>query len=114
MHAWRRPRQHYCADTPLTGSVEPARGTQPSHLTQTTPILDETVDVIDGCARFSDVNPWFAMPPRTDSVRAATMVGECDVVLVIGLCTPSNSRRLVELAQLKWDAGLRIDGLDDY
>lgn len=42
-----------------------------------------------------------------------SMVGECDVVLVIGSCNSSNSRRLVELAQRSGTPAYLIDGPDD-
>ncbi|XTL06255.1 hypothetical protein ACQKB2_18175 [Mycobacterium tuberculosis] len=51
------------------------------------------------CARVSDVGPT---PSKTSAATTnrqralQSMVGECDVVLVIGSCNSSNSRRLVE------------------
>ncbi|REM51994.1 4-hydroxy-3-methylbut-2-enyl diphosphate reductase, partial [Mycobacterium tuberculosis] len=93
-------------------------GTQLSYLTQTTLALDETADVIDALrARF----PTLGQPPSEDICYATTnrqralqsMVGECDVVLVIGSCNSSNSRRLVELAQRSGTPAYLIDGPDD-
>ncbi len=54
------------------------------------------------------LNICYATTNRQRALQS--MVGECDVVLVIGsMPNSSNSRRRIGAA--KWDAGLLIDGL---
>lgn len=113
------PRSTLLVQTPAdVAALNLPEGTQLSYLTQTTLALDETADVIDALrARF----PTLGQPPSEDICYATTnrqralqsMVGECDVVLVIGSCNSSNSRRLVELAQRSGTPAYLIDGPDD-
>jgi 4-hydroxy-3-methylbut-2-enyl diphosphate reductase len=93
-------------------------GTQVSYLTQTTLAVDEIAAVIEALgARF----PGLGRPPSEDICYATTnrqravasIVDECDVVLVIGSRNSSNSQRLVELAQRSGTPAYLIDGPDD-
>lgn len=74
------------------------------YLTQTTLSIDDTQAVIDALrARF----PHIESPPKDDICYATTnrqaavkeMTDKCDVILVIGSPTSSNSNRLVEVAK---------------
>lgn len=74
------------------------------YLTQTTLSIDDTQAVIDALrARF----PGIESPPKDDICYATTnrqaaikeMTGRCEMILVIGSPTSSNSNRLVEVAQ---------------
>lgn len=73
------------------------------YLTQTTLSLDDTTEVIEALrARF----PHIEAPPTSDICYATTnrqmaikeMARQCDLILVIGSKTSSNSNRLVEVA----------------
>jgi 4-hydroxy-3-methylbut-2-enyl diphosphate reductase len=75
-----------------------------AYLTQTTLSVDETRTIVERLrAKFPH-----AVGPRTDDICYATtnrqaavkaMVGECDLILVIGSANSSNSKRLVEVAR---------------
>jgi len=101
-------------------------------VTQTTLAIDEVADVIDALARrFGDLarpaasDICYASQNRQEAVRA--MAPDCDVVLVVGSPTSSNSTRLVEVARrsgtdahlvdteadvcLPWIAGARRIGI---
>jgi 4-hydroxy-3-methylbut-2-enyl diphosphate reductase len=74
------------------------------YLTQTTLSIDDTQAVIDALrARFPDIES----PPKDDICYATTnrqaavkeMTDKCEMILVIGSPTSSNSNRLVEVAQ---------------
>ena len=74
------------------------------YLTQTTLSIDDTQAVIDALrARF----PGIESPPKDDICYATTnrqaavkeMTDKCEMILVIGSPTSSNSNRLVEVAQ---------------
>ncbi|QLL06597.1 4-hydroxy-3-methylbut-2-enyl diphosphate reductase [Mycobacterium vicinigordonae] len=91
---------------------------QVSYLTQTTLALDETSDVIAALRRrFSRLSE----PPSEDICYATTnrqravdaIVGQCDVLLVIGSQNSSNSQRLVELARRRDTPAYLIDGPSD-
>lgn len=76
------------------------------YLTQTTLSIDDTQAVIDALkARF----PHIESPPKDDICYATTnrqaavkeMTDRCDMILVIGSPTSSNSNRLVEVARAR-------------
>jgi 4-hydroxy-3-methylbut-2-en-1-yl diphosphate reductase len=76
------------------------------YLTQTTLSIDDTQAVIDALKkRF----PQIESPPKDDICYATTnrqaavkeMTDKCDMILVIGSPTSSNSNRLVEVAQAR-------------
>jgi 4-hydroxy-3-methylbut-2-enyl diphosphate reductase len=85
-------------------SVEPPPGRPLAWLTQTTLSVDETAEIVAVLERRF---PGIAGPPRDDicyatanrqrAVRA--LLGEVDLVLVIGSANSSNSNRLVEVAR---------------
>jgi 4-hydroxy-3-methylbut-2-enyl diphosphate reductase len=73
-------------------------------LTQTTLSVDDTRDVLDALRRrFPDVqlprkdDICYATQNRQNAVKA--MIGEADLVLVVGAPESSNSNRLVEIAR---------------
>jgi 4-hydroxy-3-methylbut-2-enyl diphosphate reductase len=88
------------------------------YLTQTTLAVDETTEVIDALrARF----PALTGPGSADICYATTnrqlaltaVVGEADVVLVVGSANSSNSRRLVELSRRTGTPAYLIDDAGD-
>ncbi len=77
---------------------------KPAFVTQTTLSVDDTSDVIDALrARFPDITGprkndiCYATQNRQDAVKQ--LVGKCDLVLVVGSQTSSNSNRLREIAE---------------
>jgi 4-hydroxy-3-methylbut-2-enyl diphosphate reductase len=89
-----------------------------SYLTQTTLAVDETAEVVDALrARF----PLLHEPTSDDICYATTnrqqaltaIVGEADLVLVIGSANSSNSVRLVELARRRGTRAELIDRASD-
>ena len=76
------------------------------YLTQTTLSVDDTQQVIDALRRRY---PHVQSPPKDDICYATTnrqaavkeMTEKCDMILVLGSTTSSNSNRLVEVAQSK-------------
>ena len=84
--------------------VQPPRSDRIAYLTQTTLSLDDTAAVVEVLrGRF----PAIEAPPREDICYATTnrqravkaMLGEIDLLLVIGSANSSNSNRLVEVAR---------------
>ena len=84
--------------------VQPPRSDRIAYLTQTTLSLDDTAAVVEVLRRRF---PAIEAPPREDICYATTnrqravkaMLGEIDLLLVIGSANSSNSNRLVEVAQ---------------
>lgn len=95
--------------------------TDPAHVafsTQTTLSVDETRDIIDALvARFPAIEGprhddiCYATQNRQDAVKE--LARRCDLVLVIGSPTSSNSNRLCELAEKQGVAAFLIDGPED-
>ncbi len=93
----------------------------PEHLafvTQTTLSVDDTARVIDALrARFPSLTGprkediCYATQNRQDAVKA--LVRRCDIVLVVGSPSSSNSNRLREIAEKAGIPGYLIDGPDD-
>jgi 4-hydroxy-3-methylbut-2-enyl diphosphate reductase len=84
--------------------LEVDRPTRLAVLTQTTLSVDDTREVLDALRRrFPEVqlprkdDICYATQNRQDAVKA--MVGEADLVLVVGAPESSNSNRLVEIAR---------------
>jgi len=85
-------------------TVEPPQGRPLAWLTQTTLSVDETAEIVAVLERRF---PGIAGPTRDDICYATAnrqravkaMLGEVDVVLVIGSANSSNSNRLVEVAR---------------
>jgi 4-hydroxy-3-methylbut-2-en-1-yl diphosphate reductase len=86
-----------------------------AYITQTTLSMDETADVVDRLRqRFPMVSQpkkddiCYATQNRQDAVKQLT--DRCDLLLVVGSQTSSNSKRLVEVAQ---DRGVPAHLVDD-
>jgi 4-hydroxy-3-methylbut-2-enyl diphosphate reductase len=94
--------------------VAPRRADRVAYLTQTTLSLDDTEAVIEVLRRRF---PAIEAPAREDICYATTnrqravkaMLGEIDLLLVIGSRNSSNSNRLVEVAQSRGVAAHLID-----
>jgi 4-hydroxy-3-methylbut-2-enyl diphosphate reductase len=89
-----------------------------AYSTQTTLSVDETQTIIAALKqRFAHIEGpkkddiCYATQNRQDAVRALTQT--CDVILVVGSKTSSNSNRLREIAEQAGIAAYLIDGSDD-
>jgi len=87
-------------------------------VTQTTLSVDDTAKVVEGLQqRFPElVSPrkediCYATQNRQDAVKA--LVAQCDVLIVVGSQTSSNSNRLREIAEKSGIAGYLVDGPAD-
>jgi 4-hydroxy-3-methylbut-2-en-1-yl diphosphate reductase len=87
-------------------------------VTQTTLSVDDTAEIVEGLRqRF----PQLATPRREDICYATQnrqdavkkLLEDCDVLLVVGSSTSSNSNRLRELADRVGVPGYLVDGPDD-
>ena len=87
-------------------------------VTQTTLSVDDTSDVLDALRRRY---PTLATPRKEDICYATqnrqdavkTLVGRCDVVIVVGSQSSSNSNRLREIAEKAGIPGYLVDGPED-
>ena len=84
-------------------------------VTQTTLSVDDTADVLDALKkRFPTLmtprkeDICYATQNRQDAVK--TLVANCDVVVVVGSSTSSNSNRLREIAEKAGIPGYLVDG----
>lgn len=91
--------------------------TKLSYITQTTLSVDDTAKVIDALKqKFPEImgprkdDICYATQNRQDAVK--TLAEKCDVVLVVGSVTSSNSNRLKELAERMGCRSFLIDGAD--
>ena len=89
-----------------------------AYVTQTTLSVDETIQLIDELREKYPkiVGPsaddiCYATQNRQDAVKQLSL--ECDLVLVIGSTTSSNSNRLKELAEKCGTKSYLIDGIDN-
>jgi 4-hydroxy-3-methylbut-2-enyl diphosphate reductase len=89
-----------------------------AYVTQTTLSMDDTAKVIDALRnKFPSIQGprkndfCYATTNRQDAVRQLAL--ECDLVLVVGSPTSSNSNRLRELAERCGTEAYLIDGPDD-
>lgn len=87
-------------------------------VTQTTLSVDDTADIIDALRkRFPDLSGprkediCYATQNRQDSVKK--LVSDCDVLVVVGSASSSNSNRLRELASKRGKPGYLVDGPQD-
>jgi len=87
-------------------------------VTQTTLSVDDTARIVDALvARFPGmVTPrkediCYATQNRQDAVK--TLTGSCDVLVVVGSPTSSNSNRLREIAETRGIPGYLVDGPED-
>jgi 4-hydroxy-3-methylbut-2-enyl diphosphate reductase len=109
----------YLVETPADVASLPVR--DPDHIafvTQTTLSVDDTARVIDALrARFPKLTGprkediCYATQNRQDAVKE--LVRLCDIVLVVGSPTSSNSNRLREIAEKAGIPGHLIDGPED-
>jgi 4-hydroxy-3-methylbut-2-enyl diphosphate reductase len=87
-------------------------------VTQTTLSVDDTIEVLNALMRRF---PTLATPRKEDICYATqnrqdavkTLVGVCDVLIVVGSATSSNSNRLRELADKAGIRGYLVDGPED-
>jgi 4-hydroxy-3-methylbut-2-en-1-yl diphosphate reductase len=87
-------------------------------VTQTTLSVDDTIEVLNALMRRF---PTLATPRKEDICYATqnrqdavkTLVGACDVLIVVGSRTSSNSNRLRELADKAGIRGYLVDGPED-
>ena len=89
-----------------------------AYVTQTTLSVDDTADVLEALKhRFPTLatprkeDICYATQNRQDAVKK--LVADCDVVVVVGSVTSSNSNRLREIAQKAGKPGYLVDGPDD-
>ena len=89
-----------------------------AYITQTTLSMDETSAVVDRLRqRFPTLHQpkkndiCYATQNRQDAVK--DLAGACDVILVVGSQTSSNSKRLVEVARDRGTPAYLIDAADD-
>ncbi|HYB66593.1 MAG TPA: 4-hydroxy-3-methylbut-2-enyl diphosphate reductase [Steroidobacteraceae bacterium] len=87
-------------------------------VTQTTLSVDDTAGIVAALkARFPELatprheDICYATQNRQDAVKQ--LLGQCDVLLVVGSRTSSNSNRLRELADRAGVPGYLVDGPDD-
>jgi 4-hydroxy-3-methylbut-2-en-1-yl diphosphate reductase len=109
----------YLVETPE--DVDTLEVRQPERLafvTQTTLSVDDTARVIDALKRrFPTLTSprkediCYATQNRQDAVKE--LVGRCDVIVVVGSQTSSNSSRLKEIAHKAGIPGYMVDGADD-
>jgi len=84
-------------------------------VTQTTLSVDDTAEIVAALRqRFPQLTAprrediCYATQNRQDAVK--TLVGKCDVLVVVGSASSSNSNRLRELAEKSGIAGYLVDG----
>jgi len=103
------------ADVAKLNVIDPSRL---AFVTQTTLSVDDTAEIVDALRkrfpmlatpRKEDI--CYATQNRQDSVKK--LLEQCDVLLVVGSRTSSNSNRLRELADRAGIPGYLIDGPDD-
>lgn len=92
--------------------------TRLAYVTQTTLSVDDTADIIAALrARFPAIRVpqkddiCYATQNRQDAVKK--MAAQCDLVLVVGSPTSSNSNRLCEVARQQGAAAYLVDTVDD-
>jgi 4-hydroxy-3-methylbut-2-enyl diphosphate reductase len=105
-------------DVSDVGQLEVRDPTRVGVVTQTTLSVDDTADVLEAIKlRFPTLatprkeDICYATQNRQDAVK--TLVTDCDVVVVVGSVTSSNSNRLREIAEKAGIPGYLVDGPDD-
>lgn len=103
------------------GDVESFVARDPANLafvTQTTLSMDDTTEIVSALRRrFPSLSTprkediCYATQNRQDAVKK--LLEKCDVIVVVGSRTSSNSNRLRELADRAGVAGYLVDGPDD-
>jgi 4-hydroxy-3-methylbut-2-enyl diphosphate reductase len=111
-------RMHLVQNAADVAALEVRDPGQLAFVTQTTLSVDDTAEIVAALrARF----PQLATPRREDICYATQnrqdavkkLLEECDVLLVVGSRTSSNSNRLRELADRAGVSGYLIDGPED-
>lgn len=99
-------------------NLEVKRPEQLAFVTQTTLSVDDTAEIIDALrARFPKLSGprkediCYATQNRQDAVKQ--LVSDCDVLVVVGSVSSSNSNRLRELAEKNGKPGYLVDGPED-
>lgn len=99
-------------------SLPLAEDSEVAYITQTTLSMDETSDVVQALnEKFPNlIQPksadiCYATQNRQDAVK--DLVGPCDLILVVGSQTSSNSKRLVEVARERGVASYLIDDVSE-
>jgi 4-hydroxy-3-methylbut-2-enyl diphosphate reductase len=105
-------------DVPDVGQLEVRDPTRVGVVTQTTLSVDDTADVLEAIKlRFPTLatprkeDICYATQNRQDAVKK--LVTDCDVVVVVGSITSSNSNRLREIAEKVGIPGYLVDGPGD-
>ena len=100
------------------GRIEVRDPTQLAFVTQTTLSVDDTAGIVEalqrrypGLASPHKEDICYATQNRQDAVKS--LVRECDVLLVVGSVTSSNSNRLVELGERSGVPSHLVDGAGD-
>ncbi len=99
-------------------SLQPANPARIAYVTQTTLSMDDTAEIIDALrAAFPDITGprkddiCYATQNRQDAVKQ--LAAACDLVLVVGSVTSSNSNRLREIAEKQGARAYLIDRAGD-
>ena len=109
----------YLVETPAdVGSLQVNTPDQLAYVTQTTLSVDDAARVVDALrARFPKIvgpkkdDICYATQNRQDAVKA--LAKQCDVVIVVGSPTSSNSNRLKEVAENLGVPAYRVDGAEE-
>ena len=101
--------------------VESFKARDPANLafvTQTTLSMDDTTEIVDALRRRFPLlstprkeDICYATQNRQDAVKK--LLAECDLLIVVGSRSSSNSNRLRELAERKGVTGYLVDGPDE-
>ncbi len=109
----------YLVETPAdVASLQVNTPDQLAYVTQTTLSVDDAARVVDALrARFPKIvgpkkdDICYATQNRQDAVKA--LAKQCDVVIVVGSPTSSNSNRLKEVAENLGVPAYRVDGAEE-
>jgi 4-hydroxy-3-methylbut-2-enyl diphosphate reductase len=111
-------RIHLVEDEEDVAALEIADPARLAFVTQTTLSVDDTARVVERLqARFPDLasprreDICYATQNRQDAVK--TLVEFCEVLIVVGSHTSSNSNRLREIAEKQGIRGYLVDGAQD-
>lgn len=111
-------RIHLVEDEADVAALEIADASRLAFVTQTTLSVDDTARVVERLqARFPDLasprreDICYATQNRQDAVK--TLVDFCEVLIVVGSHTSSNSNRLREIAEKQGIRGYLVDGAQD-
>ena len=112
-------RIHLVADAKDVRTLEVRDPAKLAFVTQTTLSVDDTAEIVDGAARSASrclrhrARRTSATPRRTARTPSRSCCAECDVLVVVGSRTSSNSNRLRELAERAGIPGYLVDGPED-